>query len=134
MPESAGEVTLSANLAYKSSIILGLVPFLAGSNAFDGESRQKPTTVVDANLDWDSIGGSSIDASSLFRESAPTGRPTVRSDGDARARHATRGRERRLPSYLHFGGAPSSRAHRSARCSWRSDMSRASRVACQSRA
>ena len=63
MPESAGEVTLSANLAYKSSIILGLVPFLAGSNAFDGESRQKPTTVVDANLDWDSIGGSSIDAS-----------------------------------------------------------------------
>jgi iron complex outermembrane receptor protein len=62
VPESAGEVSLSANLAYKSSIILGLVPFLAGSNAFDGESRQKPTTTVDANLDWDSIGGSPIDA------------------------------------------------------------------------
>lgn len=62
VPESAGEVTLSANLAHKSSIILGLVPFLAGSNAFDGESRQKATTVVDANLAWDGIGGTPIDA------------------------------------------------------------------------
>lgn len=62
VPESAGDVSLSANLAYKSSIILGLVPFLIGSNAFDGESRQKPTTVVDANLAWDGIGGTSIDA------------------------------------------------------------------------
>ena len=62
VPESAGEVSLGANLAYKSSAILGLVPFLIGSNAFDGESRQKPTTVVDANLDWDNIGGSPIDA------------------------------------------------------------------------
>jgi iron complex outermembrane receptor protein len=66
VPADWGELTLSANYAFKSSIILGLVPFItlpSGTNVFDGESRQKSTNTVDLNMQWSHIFGSKFDAS-----------------------------------------------------------------------
>jgi iron complex outermembrane receptor protein len=65
-PSDWGELTLNANYAFKSSIILGLVPFItlpSGANMFDGESRQKATNTVDLNVQWAHIFGSRFDAS-----------------------------------------------------------------------
>ena len=58
-----GDISLSANWAYKSSITLGLVPFIVsnGVNIPDGESIQKPTQTVDATLGWKRIMGKPID-------------------------------------------------------------------------
>ncbi|MFZ2983377.1 MAG: hypothetical protein WA085_20350, partial [Sphingobium sp.] len=51
--------------AYKSSITLGLVPFINvnGVAVPDGESVQKETGTVDVNLAWKRMLGSPIDAS-----------------------------------------------------------------------
>ena len=59
-----GDLSLSANWAYKSSIILGLVPFInvAGVSVPDGESIQKETGTVDATLGWKKVLGSTLDA------------------------------------------------------------------------
>lgn len=64
MGDDRGELSFSANYAYKSSIILGLVPFIVvnGVNVPDGESVQKRTQTVDANLGWKSVLGTPIDA------------------------------------------------------------------------
>ncbi|OCC22967.1 hypothetical protein MB02_14485 [Croceicoccus estronivorus] len=62
--DAVGKVTLTGNWAHKSSVILGLVPFITlpdGSNVYDGESRQKPTDTIDVNLDWKGVLGSSFD-------------------------------------------------------------------------
>ena len=64
VPDSIGNVELSANYAHKSSVILGLVPFITlpdGTNVSDGESRQGPTDTIDLNLDWSRAFGSSFD-------------------------------------------------------------------------
>ena len=61
---SLGEMALSANWAHKSSVILGLVPFItlpSGENVYDGESRQGPTDTIDVNFDWRDIMGSTLD-------------------------------------------------------------------------
>ncbi|SFS10620.1 TonB-dependent receptor [Sphingomonas jatrophae] len=66
LPDTIGTVELAANWAHKSSILLGLVPFITlpnGTNIYDGESRQKPTDTVDLTVDWRKIGGSSFDLS-----------------------------------------------------------------------
>lgn len=64
LADNQGELSLSANYAHKSSITLGLIPFIlvAGVNTPDGESVQKPTDVVDLNFGWKKIMGSNIDA------------------------------------------------------------------------
>ncbi|MEP6784517.1 MAG: TonB-dependent receptor plug domain-containing protein [Sphingomonadales bacterium] len=62
--ESIGKITASANWAYKSSILLGLVPFITlpgGANVFDGESEQGATNTIDASIDWRKVGGSNFD-------------------------------------------------------------------------
>ncbi len=64
VPEDTGKITLSANWAHKSGIILGLVPFITlpdGSNVFDGESEQKPTNAIDLHLDWARVFDSQFD-------------------------------------------------------------------------
>lgn len=64
LDESVGRVQASMNWAHKSSIILGLVPFItlpSGVNVFDGESRQGPTDTIDARIDWKEILGSQLD-------------------------------------------------------------------------
>lgn len=65
-PEAWGAMSLSANWAHKSSVILGLVPFITlanGTNVFDGESRQAPTDSVDLNFDWKRVMDSPVDLS-----------------------------------------------------------------------
>jgi len=62
--EALGKVSMSMNWAYKSSILLGLVPFITlpnGTNVFDGESRERATQTVDLNLDWKGVLGSRFD-------------------------------------------------------------------------
>lgn len=62
--ESLGKISGSMNWAYKSSIILGLVPFITlpnGTNVFDGESRERATQTIDLNVDWREIFGSNFD-------------------------------------------------------------------------
>lgn len=62
--EAAGKLSMSMNWAYKSSVILGLVPFITlpnGANVYDGESRERATETIDLNLDWKGIFGSSFD-------------------------------------------------------------------------
>lgn len=63
--DKRGDISLSANWAYKSSITLGLVPFINvnGVAVPDGESVQKETGTVDVNLAWKRMLGSPIDAS-----------------------------------------------------------------------
>jgi len=66
IPDATGKVELSANWAHKSSVILGLVPFItlpSGANVYDGESIQKPTDTIDLNLDWKKVLGSTFDLS-----------------------------------------------------------------------
>ena len=62
--ENLGDISFSANYAYKSSLYLGLIPFIIvnGANVYDGESKQKSTQTVDATLSWKGIAGSTIDA------------------------------------------------------------------------
>jgi len=63
LPPSVGDVALSANWAHKSSVILGLVPFITrpdGSNVPDGESVEGPTDAIDLNLDWKEVFGSGL--------------------------------------------------------------------------
>lgn len=64
MGDDLGTLSFTGNFAYKSSIILGLVPFLnrPGANVPDGESVQKPTRTVDANIGWKRVLGTTIDA------------------------------------------------------------------------
>ena len=64
MPDKIGQVELSANWAHKSSVILGLVPFItlpSGANVYDGESRQSATDTIDLHVDWSKVGGSRFD-------------------------------------------------------------------------
>jgi iron complex outermembrane receptor protein len=66
VPDQWGEVSASVNWAFKSKIILGLVPFITlpgNVNVPDGESVQKATDTVDLSVDWKRIGGRAVDAS-----------------------------------------------------------------------
>lgn len=64
VPASLGDIVLSANWAHKSSVTLGLVPFITqpdGSNLYDGESIEGPTDTIDLTLDWKEAFGSPVD-------------------------------------------------------------------------
>jgi len=64
LPDTIGQVELSANWAHKSSVILGLVPFItlpSGANVYDGESRQSATDTIDLHIDWSKVAGSRFD-------------------------------------------------------------------------
>lgn len=64
VPANLGEVVLSANWAHKSSVTLGLVPFITqpdGSNLYDGESIEGATDTIDLTLDWKEAFGGPVD-------------------------------------------------------------------------
>ncbi|WP_411818217.1 TonB-dependent receptor [Hyphococcus sp. DH-69] len=65
LDDSLGDLSASLNWAHKSSMILGLVPFITlpdGSNVFDGESSQGASNTLDLDVSWANVGGSSVDA------------------------------------------------------------------------